>query len=155
MGFRLPQWRQSGRHALQSLASMPREGGASTLSDICESLSLNRTIAVLCVQSISIGADSRWGRGGVEPPITGLRLRRRAAAERQRQQAADPDAPADRPDQRRPGVHRAGRARDAPPLEPYLPRTDPPLHGASRAPAAKAPQPPLEPDVSPRSGAAP
>src|SRR3546814_7450047 len=84
MGFRLPQWRQSGRHALQSLASMPREGGASTLSDICESLSLNRTIAVLCVQSISIGADSRWGRGGVEPPITGLRLRRRAAAERQR-----------------------------------------------------------------------
>src|SRR3546814_15225344 len=90
---------------------MPREGGASTLSDSCESLSLNRTIALLCVQSISIGVDSRWGRGRVEPLIAGLRLRRRAAAQRQRQQTNHLDSLADRQHQRRPRVPRSEERR--------------------------------------------
>src|SRR3546814_5500870 len=64
----------------------------------------------------------------------------------QRQQADDLDALADRQDQRRPGVHRAGRARDAPPVEPYMPRRDHRLRDAARARETQEPQQLVEPD---------
>src|SRR3990167_3065570 len=100
MGFRLPLMTANGPSNSQyRLASMPRDGGASTLSDSCESLSLDRRIGAFGVQSISIGVDSRRrgiGGAGGKPRIAGLRLGRRAAAQRQRQQPDDLDAFADR-----------------------------------------------------------
>src|SRR3546814_10312813 len=86
--------------------------------------------------------------GGVEPPIAGLRLRRRAAAQRQRQQANHLDPLADRQHQRRPRVHRAGRARDAPPVEPDMPRLDHRLRDAARARETQEPQQLVAPDAS-------
>ena len=112
---------------------MPREGGASTLSDSCESLSLVSASGRGSVHSISIAADSRGRASGAQPEVTGLRLHSRAAALRQRDEADHLDAFADRQHERSPGMDGARRAGDAASVEPDMPRGDHCLRGAARA----------------------
>src|SRR3546814_9908885 len=63
------------------------------------------------------------------------------------------DSLADRQHQRRPRVHRAGRARDAPPVEPDMSRLDHRLRDAARARDTQEPQQLVEPDASCGAGA--